>query len=222
MFSFKDHVAAIAAKATQRINILKAVCGSSWGHDKETLMITYKALVDSVFSYAAAVWFPNCKPSNVEKLQFIQNSAMRLVTGCHKASSIDHLLMETKMMRVSEHLSMLCAQYLASCSSPSHPSHDLIQLPSGPRTNNQGRPMKETLVSKFGHVVSPLLTDDGIIPAVSQKRAKTVIHTEAVRASIAAIGVNPVLGTVPPPIQSSEESLPRIFRTTLAQLRSGK
>jgi hypothetical protein len=42
MFSFKDHVAAIAAKATQRINILKAVCGTLCGHDKETLMITYK------------------------------------------------------------------------------------------------------------------------------------------------------------------------------------
>jgi hypothetical protein len=115
MFSFKDHVAAIAAKAMQRLNILKAVCSSAWGHDKETLLITYEALIDSVFSYAAAVWFPNCKPSNVEKLQFIQNSAMRLVTGCHKASSnssIDHLLTETKMMRVSEYLSMLCAQYL--------------------------------------------------------------------------------------------------------------
>jgi hypothetical protein len=59
MFSFKDHVVAIAAKATQRLNILKAVCGSTWGHDKETLLITYKALVDSVFSYAVAVWLPN-------------------------------------------------------------------------------------------------------------------------------------------------------------------
>jgi hypothetical protein len=106
------------------------------------IKITYKALVDSVFSYAAAVWFPNCKSSNVEKLQFIQNTAMRLITGCHKASSIDHLLAETKMMRVSEHLGMLCAQYLASCLNPTHPSHEVVMLPPGPRTNNQGRPLK--------------------------------------------------------------------------------
>jgi hypothetical protein len=30
MFCFHDHVLAIAAKATQCINILKAVCGSTW------------------------------------------------------------------------------------------------------------------------------------------------------------------------------------------------
>jgi hypothetical protein len=145
MFCFCDHILAIAAKATQRINILKAVCGSTLGQDKETLLITYKALVDSVFSYAAAVWFPNCKPSNLEKLQFIQNMAMHLITGCHKASSIDHLLAVTKMIRVSEHLGMLCAQYLASCLNPTHPSHEVVLLPPGPRTNNQGRPLKETL-----------------------------------------------------------------------------
>jgi hypothetical protein len=160
MFCFRDHVLAIAAKATQRINILKAVCGSTWGHDKETLLITYKALVDLVFSYDAAVWFPNCKPSNVEKLQFIQNTSMRLITGCHKASYIDHLLGETKMMRVSEQLGMLCAQYLASCLNPTHPSHGVVLLSPGPRTNNQGCPLKETLALKFHDVLSPH-TDDG-------------------------------------------------------------
>jgi hypothetical protein len=100
LFCYRDHILAICAKATQRINILKAVCRSTWGHDKETLIITYKVLVESLFSYAASVWFPNCKPTNIEKLQFIQNTAMCLITDCHRASSVDHLLAETKMMRV--------------------------------------------------------------------------------------------------------------------------
>jgi hypothetical protein len=116
---------------------------------------------------------------------------------------------------------MLCAQYLASCSSPSHPSHDLIQLSPGPRMNTQGQPMKETLASKFGDVVS-LFLSDGIIPGINQKHTKTSIHTNAVHASIAVTGINPVLGTIASPIHSSEETLPHIVRTTLAQLRSGK
>jgi hypothetical protein len=82
--------------------------------------------------------------------------------------------------------------------------------------------MKETLASKFNHVVSPYLNEVGIIPGISQKRVKSDIHTAAVCASIAAYRVNPVLGTIPPPIHPSEESLPRAYRTTLAQLRSGK
>jgi hypothetical protein len=81
MFTFREHILVIAAKATQRISILKAVCRSTWGHNKETLLITYKALVESVFSYAASVWYPNHKPTNVDKLQFIQNTAMHLITG---------------------------------------------------------------------------------------------------------------------------------------------
>jgi hypothetical protein len=101
----RQHIIAIAAKCSQRLNLLKAVCGTTWGHNSKTLLITYKALVETVMSYAAAVWFPNSKPTNIEKLQFIQNAAMRLITGYHKAASIDHLLTETKMRPVAEHLS---------------------------------------------------------------------------------------------------------------------
>jgi hypothetical protein len=37
MFSFAQHILSIATKALQRLKILKAVSGSSWGHNKETL-----------------------------------------------------------------------------------------------------------------------------------------------------------------------------------------
>jgi hypothetical protein len=51
---------------------------------------------------------------------------MRLITGCHRATSVDHLLAESKMMCVSENLSMLCSRFLISCLSPSHrPSRPL-------------------------------------------------------------------------------------------------
>jgi hypothetical protein len=50
-FSFWYHILAIVAKCSQRLNLLKAVCGSTWGHDKQMLLITYKALVESVISY---------------------------------------------------------------------------------------------------------------------------------------------------------------------------
>jgi hypothetical protein len=104
MLCFHKHVANIVAKAWQRLNLLKAVCGSFWGHDKETLLMTFKAFVESVFDLASPVWFPNCKPSNIVKLQLIQNAAMRLVIGCHKGASIDHLYAECKLVLVAEHL----------------------------------------------------------------------------------------------------------------------
>jgi hypothetical protein len=115
MFCYREHYISICAKSYQRLNILRAVAGSSWGQDMETFLITYWALIESVMNFAAPVWFPHCKPTNTQKLLFIQNAALRLITGCHKASPVSHLHAEAKVMPVAEHLSMLYGQFLASC-----------------------------------------------------------------------------------------------------------
>jgi hypothetical protein len=118
LFCFRNHVLEIRVKACQRLNIMQAVSGTSWGHGRETLLITYRAFVESVINYACPIWFPNCKPSNICRLQFIQNAALRLVTGCLKAAPIDHLHAKAKLMLVADHLSMLCLQFIASCMRP--------------------------------------------------------------------------------------------------------
>ena len=59
-------------------------------------------------------------------------------------------------------------------------SHDLVRLLPGPRGNKNGRPLKETLSSKYMHVVEPLLNQDGVMAEVSYKRALSTIHTSAV------------------------------------------
>jgi hypothetical protein len=148
LFNSSKQASCLETIGSQRKNLLKAVSGSDWGHDKETLFLTYKALVESVFSFCVGIWFPNCKPSNIARLQIIQNAAMRLMTGCHMASSVAHLHAETKLMPVDEHLSMLCAQFLASCLRRCHPSHNVVQLPPGPHKNKHVRPLKETLSPK--------------------------------------------------------------------------
>ena len=50
--------------------------------------------------------------------------------------------------------------------------------------------------------------------------ARSEIHSSFVRNSSAMQYVNPVLGTVAPPVCESERDLPRPFRSTLSQLRS--
>jgi hypothetical protein len=116
---------------------------------------------------------------------------------------------------------MLCTQFLANCLRPSHPTHEVVLLPTGPRTNAAGRPMKETLSSRFSAAVSPFL-QNGIVPEPSYIRTKEAIHTAAVRASIDKLKPNPVLSVKAPEVHASELSLPRVYQTTLNQLRSGK
>ena len=68
-FHFHKHVETLVAKAKLKLNLLKALTGTTWGQQKETLVATYKALIDSIFSYAAPIWFPNTSPTNIQKLR---------------------------------------------------------------------------------------------------------------------------------------------------------
>ena len=90
--------------------MLKALAGSSWGQDKETLLLTYNALGKSIANYAAPVWSINASDSSFKKIQTAQNAALRTATGAHKMDSIEHLYQESLTLRVKGHSDMFSAQ----------------------------------------------------------------------------------------------------------------
>ena len=119
--------------------ILKALAGTSWGQQLETLLMTYKAVGRSIINYAEPVWSPNLHDTNYREIQYTQNKALRIATGCHKMSSIDNLHTEAEMLKVREHSELLSAQYLARCLEPGNVCHPITTraIPE--------RQMKETL-----------------------------------------------------------------------------
>ena len=54
--SFNKHSGYVAERVSSRNNILKALAGTSWGQQKETLLMTYKAVGRSIINYAAPVF----------------------------------------------------------------------------------------------------------------------------------------------------------------------
>ena len=213
-FTFRNHVQSIATKAIDRLKILKALAGTDWGQQKETIVLTYRALIRSLFTYAAPVWFPNTKRTTCEQLQTIQNSALRIATGCHKRASLGHLHTETQVLPVENHLGLLCSQYLASALRPSHPSHAIVTRASGPRT------IKTTLQNRFLPSIAQYLNNN-ITPPDSYQQIINNIHTDAVQQAIRQFPPHRFLLNSPPPINPEELDLPRPYRTTLSQLRSG-
>ena len=211
---FSAHAMAMVRKAGQRINVLRALADSSFGHDKECLTATFKAILRPFADYAAPVVFPLYSQSSLHRLQLVQNRALRLATGAHQASSVDHLHSETDVLPVEPHLRLLLAQFLARALQPGHPNHETVLLPPGPRQ------MKHTLRSKVGHLVDPHL-DDGILAPGSFPAIKNRLHTQVVQETISSYAPNRVLGYRPPKISGSEKHLPRQSRATLSQLRSG-
>jgi hypothetical protein len=58
-----------AQKGSKQLSILKAVSCTDWGFDKETLLLTFNAMIKPTFTLGAPIWFPNMNPTNVEKMQ---------------------------------------------------------------------------------------------------------------------------------------------------------
>ena len=90
-FSFNKHCVQVANRVSKRNNVLKVLTCTNWGQQKDTLLMTYKALGRSIANYAAPVWSINASESNIGKIQRAQNEALRIITGSYKMSIIEHI-----------------------------------------------------------------------------------------------------------------------------------
>ena len=109
LFSFNTHCVQVSNRVSKRNNVFQALAGINWGQQKETLLLTYKALERTIANCVAPVWSTNTSDTSLGKIQHMQNEALTIITGSHKMSSIDHLHSETKMLLVEDHLNVLSA-----------------------------------------------------------------------------------------------------------------
>ena len=184
---------------------LKALTDTSWGQQKETLLMTYKAVGRSIINYAAPVWSTNINDTNYRKIKNTQNEALRIATGCHKMFSIDHLHIEADMLKVREHLELLSAQYLARCLKPGNVCRPITIKAT------HDRQIKETLHTRHRNTVEPMIVKN------NRKVTFQALHTDAVYKAVKSHERN--VDDRLPPISSSGKD--RQKRSTLAQLRSG-
>ena len=89
--SFQKHCNYVTDRIDKRNNMLRAQAGSSWGHRKQTLLLTYNALGKSIASYVAPVGSTNAGDSSFKKIHTGLHTALRTATGAHNMASIDHL-----------------------------------------------------------------------------------------------------------------------------------
>ena len=188
LFTFSSHAIATARRASSRLNVLRALADTSFGKDKECLLATFKSLIRPIIDYAAPIIYPNLSPTSLLRLQRVQNRGLRLVLGCHSASSVDHLHVESQILPVEKHLRLLSSQYLARALQTHHPSYEFAVLGQGPRN------MKQTLRSKCFADVEPFLVD-GAIRAQDFKGVIDSIHTKIVGETVDLFTPNRTLNT---------------------------
>ena len=193
-FSFNKHCVQVANRVSKRNNVLKALAGTNWGQQKETLLMTYKALGKSIANYAAPVWSINASETNIGKIQRAQNEALRIITGSHKMSSIDHIHSETKMLQVEDHLNLLSAQYLVQCLDTENVCHHITKMDLPPRE------MKETIFIRQSssdnlHQTIFIRHYQTVLPLLANNRKDTLqaLHTSFVNTAICNMKDNRVL-----------------------------
>ena len=132
-FTFTQHCNNITANVQQQNNVLKALAGSTWGCDKETLLTTYQAIGHSILSCCCHVWTPSLKDTYWSRLQWVQNWALRIATGCIQMADVAELHQEARELPVRPHNELISQQFAMACHLPQHPCHQLCNRPPDDR-----------------------------------------------------------------------------------------
>ena len=213
--NFSEHIKETEDKAKGSLKLLKAISGTSWGQQKETIVSTAKQYIRPIIEYACPVWSPIASDSKITKLQRIQNAALRCATGHTKDTNINHLHSETLVLPLKDHMKMITSQYRESCRDPEHPMNTELHAP-GPERRMKGTALDTECVTVI-HSCDP---EEG--GEKQRRRNKQAIHTSIFEEYLQNLPLNPLIQAQPPKIHPSEKALPRETRLTLAQLRAQK
>ena len=77
-----QHTDNINTKAKTRLNILRALTNTSFGHSKEDITQIYKQYIRPILSYAHTAWQPDTADTHIEKLHTTHYTALRIAPGC--------------------------------------------------------------------------------------------------------------------------------------------
>ena len=143
--TYSTHTHNISVQAHTPLQIIKALTATGWGKQKETLMATYKAVMRPAQEYASSVWSPIASSTSINKLQVMQNAALRPATGCTQDTNIQHLHDETLTLPIHEHLQLHASQYKQKTPSITSPTHNTLQHSKAKKTLFLQRPLHKNI-----------------------------------------------------------------------------
>ena len=89
--TYNTHIHNISVHAHKPLQMIKSLTSTGWGKHKETLVATYKAVMRPAQEYASSIWSHLASSTSINKLQVMQNAALRTATGCTHDTNIQHL-----------------------------------------------------------------------------------------------------------------------------------
>ena len=122
--AYSRHIHSISVQAHKPLQMIEPLTATRWGKQKDTLMATYKAVMRLALEFSSSMWSPLASSTSINKLQVMQNAALRTATGCTQDTNIQHLHDETLILPIHEHLQLHASQCKHKSQHPSHPLHE--------------------------------------------------------------------------------------------------
>jgi len=90
------HIQKMVEKCKKILNVMRCLCGFEWGASGSALRAIYTGLMRSVFDYGCA--YGSASKSLLNKLDVMQNQALRICSGAVKTSPVAAIQVEVGEM----------------------------------------------------------------------------------------------------------------------------
>ena len=108
--TWKEHINDVTRIANQRLNMMRAVSGTSWGIDREMLLDFYMVYIRPKITYGATA-IATTSETRLNQLEKIQNTALRISLGARKTTPITSLQIEANIPPLTLYIEELCCKY---------------------------------------------------------------------------------------------------------------
>ena len=108
--TWKNHIKNISKVCHERLNIFRALTGTSWGADRNLIITMYNAYIRSKITYGI-IAVASASNTNLKILERIQNMALRIAIGARRTSPIAALEAEAGILPIRDHLKEISSRY---------------------------------------------------------------------------------------------------------------
>ncbi|KAI5737978.1 hypothetical protein M8J77_001407 [Diaphorina citri] len=125
-WTFTTHIKETKAKTLKAMNMLKILGGRKKGLRRQTLMRLYHAYILPVLDYGSIV-YGSARTKELDKLNVVHHTALRIVTGAFRTSPIVSLLAECGQPTLQVRRNIRCVNYISNVArNPNHPCYLLL------------------------------------------------------------------------------------------------
>ena len=110
LLTWNTHVKFLVNSSYQKLNIMKSLTSTKWGAHRNLLNTFYTSYIKSKFIYGIQV-YSSASPTILSKLEIVQNSAIRLITGLRRSTPISTIQYESNICPINTILSKHIIKY---------------------------------------------------------------------------------------------------------------